>query len=99
MIAGTSMSASPDRHSEDNLLNTLLITWPRGRSDIALDVNAVLLGERIGLDDHTVRRAVQSLVKKGMLHARELQGVLLIHPTSAALACQRAAPKSGLGLL
>src|SRR5260221_10028606 len=80
-------------HDEDRLLDALLAGWPKGRDDIALDANAVWLGEQIGITEEVVIRCVESLVKKGMIHSRELGGILLVHPTPAALL--RKAPRNG----
>jgi hypothetical protein len=77
---------------EDRLLDALLAGWPKGRDDLALDANALWLGEQIGMTEEVVIRCVESLVKKGMMHSRDLGGILLVHPTPVALL--RKAPRN-----
>ena len=57
------------------------------------------IGEQAGLTESRTKSVVESLVRKGLLHARELEGVILVHPTKAALDRRRTAKNPALRVL
>jgi hypothetical protein len=70
---------------EEKFLAFVVRVWPNHSTDVALDVNARWVGSQIGLTDDQSKLVVESLVLKGLLHASDLQGAILVHPTVAAV--------------
>ena len=90
---GMSDPLSPD---EERFLSTLSESWPTQRADIALDANASYVGSLIGMTPAEVETTVESLVQKGMVHAHDVQGVILVHPTKAGLSWHKPVLRSRL---
>jgi hypothetical protein len=65
-------------------LKAVLGAWPKGTSVMSLDLNAAAVGQKLGFDELRTRNAVDSLVVRGLLHSRDVEGVRLIHPTEQA---------------
>ncbi|MGA2440439.1 MAG: hypothetical protein ABSH08_05745 [Tepidisphaeraceae bacterium] len=91
-----------DRLTQDEkrLLSRIIAgcRWPQ-QTDISLDYNAAWVGQQVGLTESQTKSVVESLVRRGLLHARELEGVILVHPTKAALDRGRTAKNPALQVL
>ena len=53
----------------------------KGDEGIELDVNAAWLGGQLGYSGDETKRVVESLAQQGLVHVRDVLGVLLIHPS------------------
>ena len=92
---------------EERFLAFVVRAWPKGAGDVALDANAYWVGAKVGMTNEETKGIVESLVMKGLLHKREVEGVILVHPTKSGIDRVRITPagrvahalKSFLGLL
>jgi hypothetical protein len=91
---------------EERFLAFIVRGWPEDDAKTSLDANAFWIGKKIGLTDDQTKSVVQALALKGFLHARNVEGVILVHPTKAGIERVRITPmgrvvhalKSFLGL-
>ena len=74
---------------DEKFLAFVVEGWSKQRAEVVLDANACWVGKQIGLTDAETKLVVELLVRKGLLHAHNVHGVILVHPTTAALDQQK----------
>jgi hypothetical protein len=84
------------RLSEERFLAFIARDWPGDDAETSLDANASWIGKKIGLSDDQTRAVVQSLADKGFLLARDVEGVILVHPMKAGIDYARLTPMGHL---
>jgi hypothetical protein len=75
---------------ESKYLSALCAGWPRDAISGTVMVNATEVGNRLSLSEGESKAVIHALREQGFLHVREIEDVLLIHPTQAGIDCVQA---------
>jgi len=73
--------------AEGKFLQAICAMFPRQVDPGAVIVNVVEIGHRLSLSEDESKTIARSLPRQGFLHLRDMQNIVLAHPTPAARDC------------